>query len=181
MRCSEVLPAGGVFVSTHPDVIQRMGTKDVLVDLKDLPFESDTHRISHLDELREELSRRLEVGPRVLKQHRGHSGIGVWRVERIDAEAVRPRHAQRGSVKEQVSWQIFLETMSPYFASRRAATVFGHHDLNRALGYDLDRGSARRNLQLLIEDGVLAAEQSESGHVRILYRKLRATLPEVEE
>jgi len=59
--------------------------------------------------------------------------------------------------------------------------VFGHHDLNRALGYDLDRGSARRNLQLLIEDGVLAAEQSESGHVRLLYRKLRATLPEVEE
>jgi hypothetical protein len=59
--------------------------------------------------------------------------------------------------------------------------VFGHHDLNRALGYDLDRGSARRNLQLLIEDGVLAAEQSESGHVRLLYRKLRATLPEVED
>ncbi len=59
--------------------------------------------------------------------------------------------------------------------------VFGHHDLNRALGYDLDRGSARRNLQLLIEDGVLAAEQSESGHVRLLYRKLRATIPEVEE
>ena len=58
--------------------------------------------------------------------------------------------------------------------------VFGHHDLNHALGYDLDRGSARRNLQLLIEDGVLAAEQSESGHVRLLYRKLRATLPEGE-
>lgn len=59
--------------------------------------------------------------------------------------------------------------------------VFGHHDLNRTLGYDLDRGSARRNLQLLIDDGVLAAEQSESGHVRLLYRKLRATLPKVEE
>lgn len=59
--------------------------------------------------------------------------------------------------------------------------VFGHHDLNRALGYDLDRSSARRNLQLLIEDGVLAAEQSESGHIRLLYRKLSATIPEVEE
>jgi hypothetical protein len=32
-----------------------------------------------------------------------------------------------------------------------------------------------------IEDGVLAAEQSESGHVRLLYRKLLATIPEVEE
>ncbi len=37
-------------------------TKDVLVDLRDVQFGSDTVR--------------------VLKQHRGHSGIGVWRVER---------------------------------------------------------------------------------------------------
>ncbi len=59
--------------------------------------------------------------------------------------------------------------------------VFDHKDLNHALGYDLDRGSARRNLQLLIDDGVLAPEQNESGHIRLLYRKLRATLPEVEE
>src|SRR6185436_13110263 len=41
--------------------------------------------------------------------------IGVWRVERIDAETVRLRHAQRGSVEEQVPWKTVLETMSPYF------------------------------------------------------------------
>src|SRR6185436_10573893 len=41
---------GGVFVSTHPQVIQRMGTKDVLVDLRALPFGSDTYRIDDLDQ-----------------------------------------------------------------------------------------------------------------------------------
>jgi hypothetical protein len=50
--------------------------------------------------------------------------------------------------------------------------VFDHHDLNRALGYELDRGVARRNLKLLIEDGVLAPEESENGRFRLRYRKL---------
>lgn len=35
----------GVFVSTHPDTISRLGTKDVLFETRDLPFGSDVHRI----------------------------------------------------------------------------------------------------------------------------------------
>src|SRR5262245_8297109 len=34
----------GVFVSTHPDTILRLGTKDVLFDTRDLPFGSDVQR-----------------------------------------------------------------------------------------------------------------------------------------
>ncbi len=56
--------------------------------------------------------------------------------------------------------------------------VFDHLDLNRALGYELDRGVARRNLKLLIDDGVLAPVESESGRFRLRYRKLCATIPE---
>ncbi len=56
--------------------------------------------------------------------------------------------------------------------------VFDHLDLNRALGYELDRGVARRNLKLLIDDGVLALEESETGRFRLRYRKLCATIPE---
>src|SRR5262245_55681921 len=41
----------GVFVSTHPDTILRLGTKDVLVDIRDLPFGSDVHRVDSLDQL----------------------------------------------------------------------------------------------------------------------------------
>jgi hypothetical protein len=56
--------------------------------------------------------------------------------------------------------------------------VFDHHDLNRALGYELDRGIARRNLKLLIDDGVLAPEDSENGRPHLCYRKLCAKIPE---
>ncbi len=56
--------------------------------------------------------------------------------------------------------------------------VFDHHDLNRALGYDLDRSIARRNLKLLIDDGVLAPEDRENGRPRLRYRKLCAKIPE---
>jgi hypothetical protein len=107
----------GVFVSAHPEVILRMGTKDVLVATRDLPFGSDTHRVDSLEQLRTELPPRLRAGARVLKQHRGHSGIGVWRVEFAAAsnDRVRLRHAQRGSEEQVVDFDAMLHTMAPYF------------------------------------------------------------------
>ncbi len=59
--------------------------------------------------------------------------------------------------------------------------VFDHHDLNRALGHPVDRGAARRNLRLLIDEGVLALADSESGRFRLRYRKLCAKIPEATE
>jgi len=107
----------GVLVSAHPDTILRMGTKDVLVPTRDLPFGSDVHRIDSLRQLREELPLRLRDGARVLKQHRGHSGVGVWRVELADRAAgtVRLRHAPRGSEEAVVSVDTLVQTMAPYF------------------------------------------------------------------
>ena len=108
----------GVFVSAHPDTILRMGTKDVLLDVRALPFGSDTHRVDSLEQLRAELPARLTIGPRVLKQHRGHSGIGVWRVERLGAMRFALRHAQRGSVEVQVDFDGVVACLAPYFADR---------------------------------------------------------------
>jgi hypothetical protein len=64
-----------------------------------------------------ELPGRLDDGPRVLKQHRGHSGIGVWRVEWDDPgrRIVRLRHAQRGSAEETVDWLTLQARLAPYF------------------------------------------------------------------
>ena len=71
----------GVLVSAHPEAVQRLGTKDVLFETRELPFGSDVHRIDSRAQLASELPQRLRYGARVLKQHRGHRGIGVWRVE----------------------------------------------------------------------------------------------------
>jgi len=108
---------GGVLVSAHPDTILRMGTKDVLVQTRDLPFGSDVHRIDSLLQLQHDLPRRLRDGARVLKQHRGHSGVGVWRVELADRSdtTVRLRHAPRGSEETLVPFDSMVQTMAPYF------------------------------------------------------------------
>ncbi|MBG9390570.1 Cj0069 family protein [Caenimonas sp. DR4.4] len=107
----------GVHVSAHPDAILALGTKDVLVASRDLPFGSDVHRVDSLAQLESELPQRLLGGARVLKQHRGQSGAGVWRVERdaADSTLLKVRHAQRGSEEERLAWPAFLQRMAPYF------------------------------------------------------------------
>ena len=109
----------GVVVSAHPDTILKLGTKDVLFETRDLPFGSDVRRIDSLRQLEEELPGRLKAGARVLKQYRGHSGIGIWRVEVADPARspalLRVRHAQRGSAEEVMELPTLLATLAPYF------------------------------------------------------------------
>lgn len=118
--------SAGVLVSTHPDVILKLGTKDVLVDTRDLGWGSDCHRIDSMTQLRTQLGDRLRGGAtRVLKQWRGHSGIGVWRVQGPDDETalrsdslVRVRHAPRGSVERETTFEEMVGLMAPYFEGR---------------------------------------------------------------
>ena len=67
--------AAGVFVSGHPDVIARLGTKEVLHTTRDIGWGCDTRLYRSAGEMRQELPARLSGGARVLKQLRGHSGI----------------------------------------------------------------------------------------------------------
>jgi hypothetical protein len=134
--------AGGVFVSTHPDTILRLGTKDVLPEVRDLPFGSDAHRVTSLAQLRAELPARLAAGAhgaRVLKQHRGHSGIGVWRVEQLGRDRFALRHAQRGSVEQVVDFDAVLRTLEPYFEG-------GGHMIDQAWQPRLAEGMVRAYL-----------------------------------
>ncbi|MBN9369443.1 Cj0069 family protein [Hydrogenophaga sp.] len=141
------LAQGGVFVSTHPDTILRLGTKDVLVDTRDLPFGSDTVRIDSLDQLVAELPLRLVRGPRVLKQHRGHSGIGVWRVEQIQGSPwLNVRHAQRGSEEERIDLDTLRQRLASYFEPPH-----GGHMIDQAWQPRLVEGMVRA---YLVEDRV---------------------------
>src|SRR5499425_1151431 len=93
--------AHGVFVSSHPDLILKMGTKEVLYRTRNLSWGTDTRLYTTLEQFCRELPQCLAEGkPRVLKQYRGNGGIGVWKVEAVDPRAaatrVRVRHALRG-------------------------------------------------------------------------------------
>jgi hypothetical protein len=129
----------GVFVSTHPDTILRLGTKDVLLAVRDLPFGSDAWRVGSLQDLRSDVVARLAHGARVLKQHRGHSGIGVWRVEALGNGRFTLQHAQRGSLPETVDLDALVERLAPYFAA-------GGHMVDQAWQPRLAEGMVRAYL-----------------------------------
>ena len=111
---SEVAGAG-VFVSAHPDVILRMGTKEVLVETSAMSWGTDTHLYKTASEFRQEFPRRLaDRSPLVLKQQRGMGGQGVWKVERLDDETVMTQHAAGGAEPERTNLSEFIESCEPY-------------------------------------------------------------------
>jgi hypothetical protein len=115
--------AHGPWVSAHPDVIMKMGVKEVLHRTKHLGWGTDTHLYRAAAEFNARFPARLQSsGPRVLKQNRGNGGQGVWKVELMSDNAhadslVRVLHAQRGSVPEALELGQFMARYAAYFAS----------------------------------------------------------------
>jgi hypothetical protein len=113
----------GPWVSAHPDVILKMGVKEVLCRTKQLGWGTDTHPYPSMAEFLTTFPRRLrKYGPRVIKQNRGNGGQGVWKVELMDgppneASCVRVLHAQRGSMPLQLTLEKFMARCEPYFES----------------------------------------------------------------
>lgn len=122
----------GIFISTHPDIILKIGTKEVLYQTRHMGWGGDVHLYNTFDELQTHLPLHLVMGKtRVLKQNRGHSGGGVWKIEaipQIGADGkpstdeifipnmpVRVRHAERGSTDQTMTLGDFFDQCKPYF------------------------------------------------------------------
>ncbi len=107
----------GVYVSAHPDTILKIGTKEVLYATRTMNWGTNTRLYRSFEELTKTLPESLNSGPRVLKQSRGHSGIGVWRVELEDpaASSLRVRHAERGNLEQRMSFDQFMAICHGYF------------------------------------------------------------------
>ena len=121
----------GIFVSTHPDIILQLGTKEVLFRTRDVGWGCDTHLYLSQDQMRRELPLRLAAGrARVLKQNRGNGGNGVWLLSLPQAAAadaggggtvprletvIRARHAKRGAVEVEMTIGEFCERCEAYF------------------------------------------------------------------
>jgi hypothetical protein len=117
--------AQGVWVSAHPDVILKMGTKDVIFRTRGLGWGTETYRYETIEELRQQLPLRLAAGaPRVLKQYRGNGGYGVWKIAVTTGGCAAPdldvvvevQHAMRGSAPEQIELGAFIDRCEAYFA-----------------------------------------------------------------
>ena len=72
----------GVWVSAHPDVILKMGTKEVLFRTRGLSWGADTYLYETFQAFQDQFPSRLGGGvPRVLKPNRSNGGQGVWKVQ----------------------------------------------------------------------------------------------------
>jgi hypothetical protein len=75
------IAASGVWVSAHPDVILKMGVKEVLIRTKTLGWGSDALGYDTVEAFRNQFPERLAADRvRVLKLDRGNGSQGVWKV-----------------------------------------------------------------------------------------------------
>ncbi len=120
----------GVWVSAHPDTIEKMGTKEVLHRTRSMGWGTDTYLYATKAEFRQAFPAVLRASRRrVLKQNRGNGGIGVWKVSLIDVPAgtaastaptvdtnVRVQHAApRDDVTEDMTLGQLMDRCDYYF------------------------------------------------------------------
>jgi hypothetical protein len=115
--------ATGPWISAHPEVILKMGVKEVLHRTRHLGWGTDTHLHRSMTDFLTAFPSSLRLGePRVLKRNRGNGGQGVWKVELVEGTSTEPKsvsvlHALRGSVPERLPLKEFMARCEPYFAS----------------------------------------------------------------
>ena len=110
--------ARGVWVSAHPDVILKMGTKEVLHRTRTMSWGCDTALYRTAEAMRADLPARLAAGPRVIKRNRGNGGQGVWKVETLASPQTRPIVRVLDATKsatEELTLDEFLERCVEYF------------------------------------------------------------------
>ena len=108
----------GVWVSTHPDVIVKMGTKEVLFRTRTMSWGCDTVLYRSTEAMRAELPARLDAGPRVIKRNRGNGGQGVWKVEALAGTHSRPLIRALDATKdasEDLALDEFVDRCAEYF------------------------------------------------------------------
>lgn len=74
----------GVKGMPHPDAMIGYGAKDALVKLRETPLvPEDTYAYYDIESFKENFPKALVNGERVLKQNRGSTGEGIWRVQLV--------------------------------------------------------------------------------------------------
>jgi len=106
----------GCFVSTHPQVILKMGTKEVLYETKDMDWGGDTRIYRTFKDFTGYFIRSLKNdGTRVLKQYRGNGGNGVFKIVYNDDDSIAVIHAKNAEEVHSYSIADFHKEFEPYF------------------------------------------------------------------
>ncbi|MFN0212966.1 MAG: Cj0069 family protein [Saprospiraceae bacterium] len=110
----------GCIVSAHPEVILKIGTKDILYKTRKTEFGGKTKLYPTFDEFKIQFFDTDKPSPiRILKQYRGNGGIGVFKIDTTDFKINRIGiTAADGDAEERIiSESDFFEEMKFYFAN----------------------------------------------------------------
>jgi len=111
------LSAAGVFVSSVPETIMKIGTKDVLFKTRNLEWGSDVELYASFADFKYRFPASIMDGQtRVLKQFRGNGGDGVFKIRASGAD-ILVLHAKRGAVEDKMDANEFFDYFSDYFAA----------------------------------------------------------------
>lgn len=106
----------GCLVSTHPETILKIGTKDILYKTRNMDLGGDVRQYSSFAEFKE---RFLLSAPqmRILKQYRGNGGNGVFKINtmNINNNMIGITHATGDEGERVVTEADFFEQMKYYF------------------------------------------------------------------
>jgi len=81
----------GLIGMSHPDAMLNFGAKDALVKLASTDLvPDDTHAYYNIADFKKTFPQSLSYGERVLKQNRGSTGEGIWRVQVNEDIAYKP-------------------------------------------------------------------------------------------
>lgn len=85
------LTKAGLIGMSSPDAMLNFGAKDALVKLADTSLvPDDTYAYYDIKTFRDTFPKSLSFGERVLKQNRGSTGEGIWRVQIADEISYNP-------------------------------------------------------------------------------------------
>jgi len=112
------LSEGGCFVSAHPDVILKIGTKDVLYKTRETEFGGDAKLYHSFEDFKERfLSSQKPPAIRILKQYRGNGGEGVFKIDgtNFSQNKIAVTHAKNGDKERMLNTNDFFAAFKIYF------------------------------------------------------------------
>jgi hypothetical protein len=109
----------GCYVSAHPEAIVKIGTKDILYKTRGMECGGDVQLYQSFEDFGKQfLDRSKPPTMRILKQHRGNGGNGVFKIDttRLNEGSVGITHAKGEDGERRVAIDDFLNEMKSYFA-----------------------------------------------------------------